>query len=268
MNVVLERDSPIPLFLQIEEELRGLISSGELPSLSMLPSENEFTDQFGVSRMTVRKALDRLVGEGVLFRRPGKGTFVAPPRIEHQPSQALSFSGLMTEHGLQSATLILESGMAPVPAHVGKMLRVAPGDRAVFLRRLRFVEGEPAAIHQSYLPNRWAAVLGHDLSGSLTSILKSLGAYVSEVHDTLEAVAASKYDAHLLKTREGAPLVHIAGLATGPDGEPVRYSEALYRGDRFAFKVDNLRSATVRAVQSLGGGEVAERPANWADIAP
>ena len=80
------RQSPVPLYIQIDEELRGQIESGELGPLAQVPSETDLAERFSVSRMTARKALDRLVADGMLFRQPGKGTFVAPTKIAHGAS--------------------------------------------------------------------------------------------------------------------------------------------------------------------------------------
>jgi GntR family transcriptional regulator len=231
------RKSHVPLFIQIEEDLRGLIGDGQLGELDQVPSESELTQRFGVSRMTVRRALDRLVSDGVLFRKPGKGTFVAPAKILHQPSQGVSFSGAMREHGFSTSTIVLSAAMTPAPYHVVQALRVPVGDSVTFVRRLRLVEGLPVAVHQSYLPGSLASVLSHDLSGSLTELLEQLGAKVATVEDTLEAVRADLENAHLLHVGEGTPLIHITGTAYGQDLRPIRYSEAYYRGDRFKFRV-------------------------------
>jgi GntR family transcriptional regulator len=237
MTQLVTRNSHVPLFMQIEEELRAMIDNGKLGHADRLPSENELTARFAVSRVTIRKALGRLVDEGILVRRPGKGTFVAPAKIDHIPSQALSFSESMRDHGLTSSTVVLAALLTPLPAHVADPLKQPHGEQGVYIRRLRFVENDPVAIHASWLPMRYAAILDHDLSGSLTDILDRMGAQVAEVHDVIEAAQAADETARLLHTDEQAPLIHIGGIAYGADGQPIRHSEALYRGDRFKFHV-------------------------------
>jgi GntR family transcriptional regulator len=240
------RQSHVPLYIQIDEELRSTIRSGELSPLSQVPSEVELAERFGVSRMTARKALDRLVGDGILFRQPGKGTFVAAPKIVHGPSQQLSFSAAMRSLGLSIETRVLDAGSAPAPGGIGLEFGLPRGTRVVFLRRLRVVEGEPAAIHLSYLPPRFAPILDRDLTGSLTELMASLGAEVEEARDTIEAVLARGDDARLLGVASGSPLVRILGLAYSSSLEPLRYTEALYRGDRFRFGVDTTRPPDLR----------------------
>lgn len=237
------RASPVPLYIQIEEELRGAIESGELGPLAQVPSETELASKFGVSRMTGRKALDRLVGDGMLFRQPGKGTFVAPPKISHGPSQGLSFSAAMRAQGLRCSTRVLEMGLVRAPSNVARALSLAPGSQAVFMRRLRYIDNAPVAIHLSYLPSRLSSLLEADLSSSLSELLASVGARVERSEDMVEAVIATGEEAQLLHLQPGSPLVFIRGTAFSSTNEPVRYSEALYPGDRWKFALDATRQA-------------------------
>ncbi len=243
---MVQRASPIPLYIQIEEELRNAIRSGTLKSLDQVDSESELSERFSVSRMTARKALDRLVGDGLLFRQPGKGTFVAPPKIDHGPSQQLSFSAAMAALGLRHETRVLDSGIAVPPERIGQALGLAPDSPTVFLRRLRSVDGQPAAIHIAYLPARYAGILDGDLSGSLTDLMGSVGARVAEARDSIEAVLATGEDARLLGVHSGSPLILISGVAYSSSLAPMRYTEALYRGDRFRFTVDSTRPPDLR----------------------
>lgn len=235
------RASPIPLYMQIEEELRGAISNGELGPLARVPSEAELSAQFSVSRMTARKALDRLVGDGLLFRQPGKGTFVATAKIQHGPSQQLSFSAAMEAIGRVVATRVLEAGLVGAPSNVAQKLRLAHQSPVVFMRRLRSVDGTPAAIHVAYLLPRFAPLLDEDLTGSLYGLMADLGGRVEHASDEIEAIAAIGDVARLLKVQPGAPLVFISGVAYSSTMEPLRFTEAVYVGDRFRFGVDSTR---------------------------
>jgi GntR family transcriptional regulator len=237
------RASPVPLYIQIDEELRGQIESGDLGPMVQVPSETELADRFRVSRMTARKALDRLVADGMLFRQPGKGTFVAPTKIHHGASQGLSFSAAMRVQGLACETRVLEAVVVRAPSNVGRALSLPAGAQAVFLRRLRIVDGEPAAIHLSYLPGRLSALLEADLRGSLSDLMSSIGARVERSEDSVEAVLATGEEARLLAVAEGSPLVLIRGTAFSAGNEPVRYTEALYPGARWRFLLQATREA-------------------------
>lgn len=238
--------SRVPRYIQIEEELRGIIAAQELGPYEQVPSEAELCKRFDVSRMTARKALDRLVGDGMLFRQAGKGTFVAPPKIAHGPSQQLSFSAAMLALGLRHSTRVLATGMVPAPSNIALALNLPFGAPAVFVRRLRLVENIPAAIHMAYLLPRFASLLDADLTGSLYDLMVALGERVEQARDMVEAVAASREDAVVLKVAAGSPLIFIHGVAYSASLEPLRYSEALYCGNRFRFGVDTTRPADLK----------------------
>jgi GntR family transcriptional regulator, N-acetylglucosamine utilization regulator len=240
------RQSPVPLYIQIDEELRGLIEGGDLGPLAQVPSETDLADRFGVSRMTARKALDRLVADGMLFRQPGKGTFVAPTKIAHGASQGLSFSEAMRAQGRRSTTRVLEADVITAPSNVARALSLPSGSRAIFLRRLRLVDEEPAAIHLSYLPSRLSAILESDLTGSLSDLLSRVGARVQRSEDTVEAVLATGEEAGLLAVPRGSPLVLIRGTAFSVNNEPIRYTEALYPGGRWRFSLAVSQEADLR----------------------
>jgi len=241
----LNQDSPIPLYLQIEQRIGRAVHIGDLAPMSRVSSELELASIFGVSRMTARKAVDRLVGEGLLFRRQGKGTFVAQPKIAHGLSTQLSFGRAMTGLGLVLSTTVLQHGMAPAPAEVASALDLVPGGSTVYIRRLRIVGGEAAAIHTSYLPGGYGAILDIDLRGSLTSAMAEVGARVDSSRDAVEAVLAGAEEAQVLGIETGSPLLMIEGVAFAA-GVPVRYTKALYRGDRFKFSVDTSQPADLR----------------------
>jgi GntR family transcriptional regulator len=232
------RVSHIPLYLQIEQELLGWIASGELKPYAQVLSEPELAHRFGVSRMTARKALDRLASEGIIFRQPGKGTFVAPPKISHGFSTQTSFSAAMDELGLRHSTKVLEASINPAPAVVAGALRVPSGTPTIFIRRLRVVDSEPAALHSTYLPARFARILEEDLTGSLSQLFKKIGAPIVSARDYLESVAATGDEARLLHVPRGSPILRLEGVGLSASGVPLRYTDGLYRGDRFRFAIN------------------------------
>jgi GntR family transcriptional regulator len=196
--------------------------------------------------MTARKALDRLVADGMLFRQPGKGTFVAPTKIAHGASQGLSFSAAMRGQGLPTETRVLEAEIVQAPSNVTRALALSRGSQAIFLRRLRLIDGEPVAIHLSYLPSRLSALLDANLAGSLSDLMSSIGARVERSEDTIEAVLATGDEAQLLSVPEGSPLVLIRGTAYSAGNEPIRYTEAIYPGGRWQFSLQTTREADLR----------------------
>ena len=251
------RASHIPLYLQIEQDLLTSIESGEFAPYTQVPSEPDLAQRFGVSRMTARKALDRLASEGIIFRRPGKGTFVAPPKISHGFTTQTSFSATVDELGLRHSTQVLGASIDPAPAVVATALKVPRGTPTVFIRRLRLIDAAPVALHSTYLPTRFARILDEDLSGSLSQLFKKIGAPIVSARDSLEAVVATGDEAQLLRLERGAPLLRLQGVGLSASDEPLRYTDALYRGDRFRFAIRgdvDLESRLVLAEAPGGDG--------------
>ena len=235
---MLNRSSPIPLYIQIEQGIQGLIVQGELSAGDKIPSEVGLAERYRVSRMTARKAVDRLVSSGVLFRKQGMGTYVNSQRIHHGLSTKLSFSAAMDSLGLQHSTRVLIADLVLAPDPVLATLREIGSGRAIRIKRVRMVAGEPVALHDTFLPSAYSMILEQDLTGSLTKAMTAVGAKVVTVRDTVSATLASDMHAGLLQTGVGAALLEIHGLGFGDDGRPLRFTEAFYRGDRFTFELE------------------------------
>ena len=152
----------------------------------------------------------------------------------------------MNAQGVRHSTRVLDAGMVPAPTNIARDLRIPSGAQVALIRRLRLIDDQPAAIHLSYVPFRYAAILQGDLTGSMTDLMIAAGARVAHTNDTIECVLARGETAHLLQVASGAPLVFINGVAYSQDMEPVRHSEALYRGDRFRFRVDTTGTSDIR----------------------
>lgn len=250
-----EAASHVPLYIQVEETLRGQISSGDLAPYSQVPSELTLARTFGVSRMTARNAVDRLVSAGLAFRRAGKGTFVAPPKIARPLfSTQHSFGGAMSALGLEHESAVLQATTISAPAEVAEALKLPEGAIVVHVSRLRIVEGGPAALHSAYLPASYAGVLNGDLQKSLTDTLDKMNIHVKATHDTVEAVGAPKDVAAQLLISPKAPVFRITGTSYTDHDIPVRYTEAWFRGDRFRLLLDSSRTEAgeIEMVSSFG----------------
>jgi GntR family transcriptional regulator len=141
---------------------------------------------------------------------------------------------------------VLGAGIVAAPTNIARDLRLTPGGQVVLVRRLRLINDEPAAIHLSFVPIRYSSILQGDLTGSLTELMIAAGARVTFTNDTIESVLARGETTRLLHVASGAALVFINGVAYAQDMEPVRHSEALYRGDRFRFRVDTTGAPDLR----------------------
>lgn len=236
--------SPIPLYYQIERFLRGIIDRGELAVDEMLPPETELAEIFGVSRSTIRQAITELVRSDLLYRRKGRGTFVRTPKIAGQSLQILSsFDDEIRRKGRVPGTKVLEQRVTAAPDPVCAALELEPGGQTLYLRRLRYVDGEPILYFETYLPaGKYPGLESTDFErNSLYDTLeRSYGTRVDRVVRRVEVKTADRAEAELLGIKRGNAIFFVT--FTGYRGnEPVEYSMTRYRGDKNEFVVELRR---------------------------
>lgn len=237
----LAREGAISLVEQIHVYIQDLIRTKQLRPNVCIPSENMLAKRLGVSRYTVRQALDRLVADGYLYRRPGKGTFVRVPSIIQPLLTVTSFTRAMTEEGHHPSTAVLNltvDGGAPVEREV---LELAPADEVLRLVRLRYVDGIPVSLMRSVLPATIArSISREDLEQrSLYALLEERsGVKLGRSHVTLEAVAARREEADPLAIRPGHPLFLMIGIVRSVNDDIVEYVHSYYRGDAVRFSME------------------------------
>jgi len=252
LEEVIQRDSPVPYYYQLEVFLRERIKKGTWKPGQQIPSEAELCAAYDVSRTVVRQALNELVQEGVLYRRKGKGTFVAEPKIRESLVQHLTgFYEDTVAAGLQPSTKLLAQKVIPAPPKIAEALGLKEGDPVIMIDRLRFVHGEPIVLVVSYVPYRVCPELvNEDVSTqSLYAILeRKYGLELVYGRRTLEAVAATKEEAELLEIDEGDPIVLLRSISYLKDGGPIEYFKARHRGDRSRFEVELFRPGRVETL--------------------
>jgi len=259
MSTPINRNSPIPYYVQVKEALRERIERGEWRPGDQLPSEAEFCCTFDVSRIVIRQALKEMTYEGLVVRRKGKGTFVAEPKIVEGLVQKLTgFHQDMTSRGHRPLTQVLKQVAIPASAKVASHLGIEPGTPVVQLDRLRFVADEPIVLVTTYLPSRLVPGLEQeDLSAhSLYELLeKRLGLVIARGHRTIGAVGANEVEAQLLQVEKGAPLILLDSVSYLADGTPIEYYRALHRGDRSSFEVELIRVREQAGAREILGAE-------------
>ena len=225
-------DGPRPKHAQLTDVLTGLAVEGHGPGTA-IPSERELMTTYGVSRATVRKAIDTLISDGLLERVHGKGTFVARPRLESRLHLA-SFSQDMRRRGLSPSTrlLALESGRPP--AEVARALALRGGSLAWRLSRVRLADGAPIALEDGWYPRALLPDLDtRDLGGSLYALLaEAYGIVIDRGEQTLWGEAADDVTARRLEAPVHTPLLVFRRLSTAA-GRPVEHVVSRYRGDRY-----------------------------------
>jgi GntR family transcriptional regulator len=229
----LDAGSPTPLYLQLAEHLRGRIDEGTVRVGEALPSERELSQITGISRVTVRKALDALLREGMLSRRRGSGTYVAP-RIEQPASVLAGFSADIANRGSKPGSVWIKRALAAPTPEEAMTLALSPDTKVVQIVRVRTADDEPLAIERAVVP---AALLPSpdQIGDSLYAALAKLGNRPVRGLQRLQASLATANEAEHLQIPLGAAILRIERRTFLANGTPVEFTRSAYRGDRYDF---------------------------------
>ena len=239
----LDHNSPVPLYYQLKEIIHDCIEKEIYQVGDRLPSEREFSEKFGINRLTVRQALNELVREGVLSKKRGIGTFVAPPKFEQGLLKLTGFSEDMQKRGFKPSARLISMEIINPSLRVVRGLELSPEDKVVRLERLRLAEGRPMALEVSHLPaGRFEGLLKKKKEleqGSLYNLLvEEFGVSLVKARETLEAGYARERDAELLKIRQNAPVLLRERITYDESEKPVEFVRSFYRGDSYKFHIE------------------------------
>ncbi|MEU5884699.1 GntR family transcriptional regulator [Spirillospora sp. NPDC047279] len=230
--------APLPKYLQLRAILLGMIEEERLPVDAPVPSERELCRRFGVSRMTVRQAVDQLVAEDRLRRIPGKGTFVARPKVQ-MPKELVSFTEDMLARGLRPGSVDLGTRTFDADVVLARRFEVDPGTAVHLLERLRLADGEPMAVERSHV----LAAVAPDLpqrrapGASLFGVLETeYGIVLDAGEQVIEAGPVGPEDARLLGIEPGTAVFFLR-QRTFSRGVCVEVAMATYRADRYHIKL-------------------------------
>jgi GntR family transcriptional regulator len=226
-------DSFMPLYFQLKEIFLDKIESEELREGDMIPSENELQQIYGVSRATVRKAIELLVYEGFMEKKKGKGTFVKLRKIEEKLPLLKSFSEEMA--GRNASKKVISVGYTKATQEVRVRLNLYPGDTVFSLKRLMIVDGTPLGVLHSYVPAKYKLSLDEDYTKSLYRILEKKGIRLGEADQIIEASMSTKEQTRHMGLRASFPILVIKRVAYSVNGEVVEYVKGVYHGDRYRY---------------------------------
>ena len=225
--------SSAPLYQRLHDVLRDAIEREVLKPEEALPPEREIAAEFDVSRITVRKALDGLVDDGLLLRRQGAGTFVAG-RVEKQFSKLSSFSEDMAARGRRPSSRWIDRRESAVSPDESLTLGLSPGARVLRFHRIRFADEQPMALEQSTVPG-WGLPSLEAVDTSLYAALDAAGHRPVRALQRLRAVLFDEKQAQLLRVEVGAPGLFIERRGFLEDGRAIETTRSWYRGDAYDF---------------------------------
>lgn len=238
----------MPLYDQIIDSVLEQIHNKSLKEGDMLPTEVELSQQFGVSRPTVRTALLKLVNAGYLTRTKGRGTFVTKPKIIQESTQFIeSYNEEMVNKGLTPKTVVLEFEVIPSNEAISDKLSIPCGDQVIKLTRLRYVqpndEERPVVLTTVYVPYDFAPnLLNYDFeSFSLYEVLSKNNLVITKVVRELEIKMLFGKTARLLEAKDNSPAHFISSTGYNESGSVVEYSESFYPADRNKFIIKITR---------------------------
>jgi GntR family transcriptional regulator len=237
----INRQSKIPFYQQLYTILRGKISRDEWKPGDLIPTENELIDTYQVSRSTVRQVLDMLVGEGLIYRERGRGSFIAHLTLEQSMTRIVSFTEDMRQRGFEPGTRILSASRLKANPDISAKLQVSPGELLTRVERLRLADGEPMSVEESFLVDRCCPnLLEQDYSKEpLRALLeRHYGIYLVNAKQIIRAILAPQELAGLLDIRPHAPLLYIERVTYSQAAIPVEFLRIYYRADRYSLFVE------------------------------
>ncbi|MBU6531688.1 GntR family transcriptional regulator [Streptomyces sp. NPDC057245] len=235
LDFALDRSSPVPLYYQLAQQLEAAIEHGVLAPGNLLGNEVDLSVRLGLSRPTVRQAIQSLVDKGLLVRRRGVGTQVVHSQVK-RPLELSSLYDDLEAAGQGPGTRVMRHACVPAPADAAAALGVAEDAEVVVLERVRLTHGQPVALLCNYLP---AGLLELDdarlESTGLYRLLRTSGIVLHSARQTVGARTAGREEAARLDEPEGAALLTMQRTAYDDTGRPVEYGTHIYRASRYAF---------------------------------
>ncbi|MEA2515977.1 MAG: GntR family transcriptional regulator, N-acetylglucosamine utilization regulator [Thermomicrobiales bacterium] len=238
------KSGPLPRYYQLKEIIRERIRSGEWSPGSLIPSERELCERYGISRMTARQSITELANEGLLYREQGKGTYVGRPKIAQQLLRLTGFTEDMRAREQRPGAKVLTAEMWPADEATAERLRIKVGQPVYRLRRLRLADSEPLAVETSCISFMGCErLLEKDLErDSLYGLLEIVyDMPPMEAEQELEADLARDEEAGLLEVEVGSPILRTRRVTATRRNQPIEYATSIYRGDKYRFYTRMVR---------------------------
>jgi GntR family transcriptional regulator len=233
----LDKSSPVPLYYQLATALEQAIRDERVPPGSRLENEISLGNRLGLSRPTIRRALQELVDKGLLVRRRGIGTQVVHGRVTRNVELSSLYEDL-GQSGQTPSTRVISYRLGTADDATAKELGVDVGAPVLQLTRLRSADGVPLAVLENTLPEDFTDITRDDLEArGLYQLMKARGVSIRVANQRIGARAAGAAEAELLEIRKGSPLLTMSRTAFDNSGRAVEYGQHVYRPDLYSFEL-------------------------------
>ncbi|MFE4667867.1 GntR family transcriptional regulator [Streptomyces sp. NPDC056716] len=240
LDLSVDRSSPVPLYFQLSQQLEAAIEHGALTPGSLLGNEIELAGRLGLSRPTVRQAIQSLVDKGLLVRRRGVGTQIVHSQVK-RPLELSSLYDDLEAAGQRPATKVLVNTVVAAPAEVAAALGVPEDSDVHHVERLRLAHGEPMAYLCNFLPPGLLDLETGQLEATgLYRLMRSAGITLHSARQSIGARAATADEAERLGEPAGAPLLTMQRTTFDDTGRAVEYGTHTYRPARYSFEFQLL----------------------------
>ena len=237
LAIELDRSSPVPLYFQVAERIAEAITSGALPPGTRLDNEILLADRLGLSRPTVRQAIQYLVDKGLLVRKRGVGTQVVHTQVKRSVELTSLYDDL-ARAGKRPSTRVVHLGRIAAAEEAAAALGVPPGTEVIYMERIRLADGEPLAVMHNWLPTGLATLTEEALEAhGFYALLRSAGVHMRVANQRIGARAASASEARQLGERRGAPLLTMVRTTYDDNGRAIEHGSHVYRASLYSLEV-------------------------------
>jgi DNA-binding GntR family transcriptional regulator len=235
LPIQVDRSSPVPLYFQVAQHLEHMIESGELPMGTRLENETDLAGRLGLSRPTMRRAIEYLVGRGLLIRKRGIGTQVVQTKVTRQVELTSLYDDL-AKTGRAPATTVTSFRTEAADEELAATLGITAGTPVYVFERLRCADAEPLALMRNHVPEHLLRLSAADLEAQgLYNLLRANGVTMRIARQAIGARAATPAEARALGEKRGAPLLTMERSAYDEQGRAVEHGHHLYRASRYSF---------------------------------
>jgi len=233
--MVIDQQSRIPLYFQLKDDVKRKILKGDFKEGDLLPSEREFSERYGISSTTIRRALNDLVYENFLERKAGKGTFVRIGKVKRDLRKVIGFTQNMKEMGFVPSTQVLNKKVVPANVFSRARMGLKKGDKIVKLERLRLANDVPMMLETRYIrTDLCPGIHKEELSSSLWKVFENIyGCKPFRHSQNLRIAKISGHSASLLELKDDSLVFLIKGTTYLEDGQAIECEESLYRSDKY-----------------------------------